>query len=448
MSETSQPASRSGGRILVDALLNNGVDTVYCVPGESYLPVLDALHDSPAIRTCVTRHEGAAANMADAYGKLTGRPGICFVTRGPGATHASIGVHTARQDSTPMILFIGQVEAAFSQREAFQEVDYQRMFGGLAKWATEIQDLRRIPEVVARAFSIAMSGRPGPVVVALPENVLFESGLAADAPSSSVVQASPARDDVATLHALLSTARRPLLVVGGSGWDDAACAGLRTFAQTFDIPVAASFRRQDLFDNRLDQYIGQVGLGISPRLAEYVRDADLVIALGTRLAEVSSGGYTLFQSPATRQTLVHVHADPDELGRVYQARLAINAGPRQFASALADLPAFDVPWKAGTLAARAAYLAHSSAQQIQPTAAGPLAPDPTKHVDLTQVVTHLSDTPATTPCGCIASIATGAGRPSWRPPAAPWATACPRPSRQSSNTPNGRSSASPAMAAS
>jgi acetolactate synthase I/II/III large subunit len=381
MSDLNPQLNRTGGRILVDALVLNGVDTVYCVPGESYLPVLDALRDAAGISTYVTRHEGAAANMADAYGKLTGRPGICFVTRGPGATHASIGVHTASQDSTPMILFIGQVERGFLEREAFQEVDYRRMFGGMAKWVTEIQDLARIPEVLARAFNVAMSGRPGPVVVALPEDILFGSGLAPDAVPSRPSQSAPAAGDMDALHALLAQARQPLLVVGGAGWDEQACAQLQAFAQVNSIPVAAAFRRQDLCDNRMAHYIGQIGLGISPQLAERVKAADLLIAVGTRLSEVSSGGYTLVQSPLPTQTLVHVHADANELGRVYQAQLAINSGMRHFAGALAALPPLKPSWQAWTQAAREAYLAHSTA---------PATPAALDGVDLAQVVTHLN----------------------------------------------------------
>ncbi len=376
------PHSRTGGRILVDALVLNGVDTVYCVPGESYLPVLDALHDVAGIRTYVARHEGAAANMADAYGKLTGRPGICFVTRGPGATHASIGVHTARQDSTPMILFVGQVERGFMEREAFQEIDYRLMFGGVAKWVTEVQDLARIPEVLARAFSVAMSGRPGPVVIALPEDILFGSGVVDDAHPSRATQAAPTAEDLAVLQTLLGQARQPLMIVGGSGWDEPSCAQLMAFARKQALPVAASFRRQDLFDNRAENYVGQIGLGISPQLAERMKAADLLIAVGTRLGEVSSGGYALVQSPVPTQTLVHIHADANELGRVYQARLAINSGMRQFAQALATLPGVDVNRSAWTQAARAAYLAHSTPQPSHPEHRG---------VDLAHVVAHLND---------------------------------------------------------
>jgi acetolactate synthase-1/2/3 large subunit len=382
MSDLTPQPGRNGGRILVDALVLNGVDTVYCVPGESYLAVLDALRDTTAIRTYVARHEGAAANMADAHGKLTGRPGICFVTRGPGATHASIGVHTASQDSTPMILFIGQVERGFLEREAFQEIDYRRMYGGIAKWVTEIEDLARIPEVLARAFSVAMSGRPGPVVIALPEDVLFETGMVDDAQPSGAVQAAPTAGDMAALQALIAEARQPLMVVGGSGWDEQACAQLQAFASRYALPVAASFRRQDLLDNQTDNYVGQIGLGISPQLAERVKAADLLIAVGTRLSEVSSNGYTLVQSPVPTQTLVHVHADANELGRVYQARLAINSGMRQFAQALDTLPGADVKWSAWSLAARDAYLAHST----------PPAPHPEyRGVNLAQVVSHLND---------------------------------------------------------
>ncbi|MGF6573529.1 acetolactate synthase-1/2/3 large subunit [Paraburkholderia sp. GAS333] len=388
MSETL--ASRNGGQILVDALARNAVDTVYCVPGESYLPVLDALHDAHGIRTIVTRHEGAASNMADAHGKLTGRPGICFVTRGPGATHASNGVHTAREDSTPMILFIGQVERGFIGREAFQEVDYRQMFGGLAKWVTEIDSLERIPEIVAKAFSIAMSGRPGPVVIGLPEDVLFNSGVAADAPAVRVAQAAPESSAMTELARLLETARQPLVVVGGTGWDREACDALKRFVVAHNLPVAASFRRQDLFDNRDSHYVGQLGLGVSPQLAARAREADLLIVIGSRLSETTSSGYTVFESPRPRQTLVHVHPDPQELGRVYQADLPINSGMRAFAHALDALsPTADDSarndaqvWHAWTAAARADYLAHSKPPAPAPELAG---------VDLASVVAHLNN---------------------------------------------------------
>jgi len=382
MSESRQ--ARNGGQILVEALARNGTDTIYCVPGESYLPVLDALHAHPAIRTIVTRHEGAAANMADAYGKLTGRPGICFVTRGPGATHASNGVHTAREDSTPMILFIGQVDTAFRDREAFQEIDYRRMFGGIAKWATEVDRLERIPEIVAQAFSIAMSGRPGPVVVGLPEDVLFGTGQAADLPPARIARAAPMQADIAEAGALLAAAKRPLVIAGGTAWDAAGVAALDRFVRDNDLPLAASFRRQDLFDNRDRHYVGQLGLGVSPRLAERVKEADLLLVIGSRLAEASSSGYTLVESPLPRQTLIHIHADPDELGRVYQARLPIPAAVGPAAAALAALAPVAAPaWGDWTRAARADYEAHSTPPRLDPPPAG---------VDFARVMAHLSET--------------------------------------------------------
>ena len=397
MSDLATPASRNGGQILVDALVRNQVDSVYCVPGESYLPVLDALRDAAQVKTYVTRHEGAAGNMAEAYGKLTGRPGICFVTRGPGATHASIGVHTASQDSTPMILFIGQVEAAFLGREAFQEVDYVQMFGGMAKWVTQIEDTQRIPEIISRAFSVALSGRPGPVVIALPENVLFGSASVADAAAAVSVQAAPHVSDIDAFRKRLAAAERPLVLIGGTGWDDVACAQLKAFAEANALPVAASFRRQDLLDNRLPNYVGQIGLGVSPALATRLRETDLLIAIGTRMSEVTSGGYSLIASPVPTQTLVHVHADANELGRVYQPALAINAGMRAFAQALSTMPAVTPRWQAWTQAARADYVAHSTVapamptQQTNPAEPSSTAPAARHYVDLGQVVSHLNE---------------------------------------------------------
>ncbi|MBI3144965.1 MAG: thiamine pyrophosphate-binding protein [Pseudogulbenkiania sp.] len=374
---------RNGGRILVESLVKNGVEAVYCVPGESYLPVLDALRDEPGVRTVVTRHEGAASYMADAYGKLTGRPGICFVTRGPGATHASNGVHTAMQDSTPMILFIGQVERAFLGREAFQEVDYVKMFGGLAKWATQIDSLERIPEVVARAFSVALSGRPGPVVVALPDDILFGQGVAGPAVAAQPVQAAPGPSDMSELRRLLAAARHPLLIVGGSGWDSDACQALRRFAAANNLPVATAFRRQDLFDNANAHYAGHLGFGLSPQLAERVRGADLILAIGTRLGEITSNGYTLIENPQPTQTLIHVHADPEELGRVYHARLPINAGVQAFAASLAALePVDSSAWRQWTQDAHAEYLAFSTPPATSAEHAG---------VDMGKVMTHLRE---------------------------------------------------------
>jgi acetolactate synthase-1/2/3 large subunit len=374
---------RNGGQILVEALRRNAVDTVYCVPGESYLPVLDALQDQTDIRTIVTRHEGAASNMADAYGKLGGRPGIAFVTRGPGATHAANGVHTAKQDSTPMILFVGQVASDTMEREGFQEVDYRRVFGGLAKWATEIDSIERIPEVVSHAFACAMSGRKGPVVVALPEDVLFGLADVVDAPPVRVSEAAPDDDALPELVQLLQSAQKPLVIVGGSGWTEAAQADLKAFVTRFNLPVAASFRRQDVLDNRDPHYVGQLGLGASPALTESLRQSDLLIVLGSRLSEVSSGGYELIQSPRPVQRMVHVHADPMELGRVYQADLPINAAVAPMARRLAALPAPTAcAWLGWAEDARAAYVRHNTPVGRQPGQQG---------VEMSGVVAHLNE---------------------------------------------------------
>src|SRR6202163_1012295 len=371
---------RSGGRAIVDALAANGVDTVFCVPGESYVAVLDALHDTPDIRVIACRHEAAAAHMAEARGKLDGRPGVAFVTRGPGSTHASIGVHIARQDSTPMILFVGQVARGIRGREGFQEIDYAQVFGGLAKWAAEIDDARRIPELVARAFHVAMSGRPGPVVLALPEDMLRDEVDVADAPAAQRSAAHPGADELARLRALLAAAERPLMIVGGSGWDAGACEAVRRFAERNALPVTCSFRRQSLFDNRNPQYAGDLGIGPNPPLAERVRSADLILAVGARLSEAPTGGYTLIESPRPRQRLIHVHADPDELGRVFQADLAINAGPADFAAALDGLEPIASPrWRESTAAARRDYEA-----ALQPG-------EPRGELDLARVVRGLSE---------------------------------------------------------
>ncbi|MDB5071966.1 MAG: thiamine pyrophosphate-binding protein [Candidatus Eremiobacteraeota bacterium] len=347
---------RSGGKVLIDALAANGVDTIFCVPGESYIAALDAMHDTPGLRVIACRHEAAAAHMAEAYGKLDGRPGICFVTRAPGATHASIGVHIARQGSTPMIVFVGQVARGVQLREAFQEIDYAQVFGGLAKWAAEIDDARRIPELVTRALRVAMSGRPGPVVIALPEDVLRDEVDVADLARAERIAAHPGADDLARMRAMLAQAQRPLVIVGGSGWDEDACAAMQRFATRNVLPVACSFRRQALFDNRDSHYAGDLGLGPNPALADRVHDADLILAIGGRLSEVPTGGYTLIEAPRPRQRLIHVHADPDELGRVFEPDLAINAGPAEFARALDALePIASPPWAAWTADAHRDY---------------------------------------------------------------------------------------------
>ncbi len=349
-------SARTGGRALVDALVANGVDTVFCVPGESFIAVLDALSDTTSIRTVACRHEASAAHMAEARGKLTGRPGIAFVTRAPGATHASIGVHIARQDSTPMILFVGQVARGMRGREAFQEIDYAQVFGGLAKWAVEIDDAARIPELVTRAFHVAISGRPGPVVLALPEDMLRDVVEIDDLPATARNAAHPGAGEMERVRALLAEAHRPLMILGGSGWDVDACGAVQRFAERHALATACSFRRQALFDNRDARYAGDLGLGPNPALAERVRSADLILAVGGRLGEIPTGGFTLIEAPRPKQRLVHVHADPDELGRVFAADLAINAGPAEFAHALDALePPAEIPWRTWAADARADY---------------------------------------------------------------------------------------------
>jgi acetolactate synthase-1/2/3 large subunit len=350
----TQP-SRTGGQILVDALKIHGVDTAFGVPGESYLDVLDALHDSD-IRFIINRQEGGAAFMADAYGKMTGKPGICFVTRGPGATNASIGVHTAFQDSTPMILFIGQVGSDFTDREAFQEIDYRRMYGQMAKWVTQIDRADRVPEYIARAFQVATSGRPGPVVLALPEDMLTTRAVVADTRSYQPVQASPSAAQIDTLRSMLAGASKPLLLLGGGGWNPQACADLQRFAEANHLPVSCAFRFQDLLDNEHPNYIGDVGIGINPRLAARVREADVILAIGPRLGEMTTSGYALLSAPVPAQRLIHVHADAEELGSVYQAELMINSGMPQVAAMLAAMQPVDAgAWKSSVSAARAEF---------------------------------------------------------------------------------------------
>jgi acetolactate synthase I/II/III large subunit len=325
--------TRTAARILVDQLLVHGVDTAFCVPGESYLGVLDAIGDSP-IRLFTTRHEAGAANMTDAYGKLTGRPGICLVTRAPGATHASVGIHTAYQDSTPLVLFVGQVPRRHLGREAFQELDYSRMFGEMAKLVTTADEASALPEMVSHAFHTATSGRPGPVVIALPEDVQADEADVQDAEPYRPVQASPAAADAERALELLASAERPLIVVGGGGWSEQAGRDVLAFAEASNIPVAASFRRQDYVDNGSSVYAGPLTIGMDPALAQRVRDADVLLALGTRLGEIATQQYSLLDPPRPAQTLIHVHADPDELGRVYEADLPIVSGSPQFAAAL------------------------------------------------------------------------------------------------------------------
>jgi acetolactate synthase-1/2/3 large subunit len=354
---TAIGTSRTAAQILVDALKIHGVDTAFCVPGESYLAVLDALYDArDSIRLVVARQDGGAAYMAEAWAKVTGRPGICFVTRGPGATNASIGVHTAQQDSTPMILFIGQVPGEFSDRESFQEMDYRHMFGPMAKWVAQIDRPERMHEYVSHAFHLAMSGRPGPVVLALPEDVLTQTASVADVSPYQIVQASPSAGDMARLGRMLGEAKQPLVILGGTVWTREACGDLQAFAESSGLPVACSFRFQDLFDNRHDHYAGDVGIGINPKLAERVRNADLLLVIGARLGEMTTGAYTLVEPPRPKQKLVHVHAGAEELGRVYQGELLINSGMPQIAAELKNLKVDGSAWKSWRERARADYL--------------------------------------------------------------------------------------------
>jgi acetolactate synthase-1/2/3 large subunit len=328
---------RTGGRILVDQLIAQGVERLTCVPGESYLAVLDALHDAK-VDVIVCRNEGGAAMMADAYGKLTGRPGICFVTRGPGATNASAGVHIAAQDSTPMILFVGQVARDMREREAFQEVDYKHFFGDIAKWVVEISDVRRIPELIARAFRVAMQGRPGPVVIALPEDVLTDEAAVADAPAVVPVEIWPGSGQMEQLRVMIEKAERPFVLLGGSRWNDAARQHLMAWAERFGFPIATSFRRAHLFPSDHANYAGDVGIGPNPKLAARFKDSDLLIMIGARLSEMPSSSYTLLDIPEPRQPLVHVFPEAEELGRVYQPTLAIQASPIAFCVALSAMP--------------------------------------------------------------------------------------------------------------
>lgn len=347
----------SGGQLVVQALLTQGVERIYCVPGESYLPVLDALYDVQGqIDLVVCRHEGGAANMAEAHGKLTGQPGVCFVTRGPGATNASIGVHTAYQDSTPMVLFVGQVGSDFVEREAFQEVDYRRMFGPMTKWVAQVDRADRVPEMVAHAFQLAVSGRPGPVVLALPEDMLRSAADSVTSRRYQVHGAAPRASDLDMLQTMLLAGRQPVMLVGGSGWNAKACQQVTDFAEQHQIALVSSFRAQDLIDNRSKSYIGHLGIGAPKYLVDYVQNADPLIVLGARLGEMTTNGYERVRCPIPQQPMVHVYPSPDELGRVYQADLMIQAGMPEMAKALGALEFSSGPhWSESLAAARQAF---------------------------------------------------------------------------------------------
>jgi acetolactate synthase-1/2/3 large subunit len=384
---------RTGGEILADQLAIHGVRHVFCVPGESYIAALDGMHGGPLALT-VCRQEGGASMMAEAVGKATGRPGICFVTRGPGATNAASGLHVARQDSTPMILFVGQIARDMREREAFQELDYRAVFGSIAKWVTEIDDAARIPELVSRAFYTATNGRPGPVVVALPEDMLSERVNVADMPAFEPIETSPGAAEIDRMRQLLAAAERPMVIVGGSRWSEAASAALMRFAERFNVAVATSFRRTHVVDPLHPSYAGDLGSGPNPKLLARVKAADLILLIGGRLGEWPTQGYDLLDVPVPQQTLIHVHPGIEELGRVYRPHLAIHATPTAFTAALDQVAApNDIGWGAETKAAHADYLAFSERPTAVPGA-----------VNMGEIVVGLRDT---LPADAI--VTTGAG---------------------------------------
>lgn len=350
---------RSGGEILADGLIAQGVDTVYGVPGESFLAILDAIHArSDRLRFVTCRQEGGAAFMADAHGKLTGKPGVCLVTRGPGACNASIGVHTAFQDSTPMVLLIGQVPRDHREREAFQEVEFRHMFAPMAKWVCEVESAARLPEHLSHAFHLAQSGRPGPVVLALPEDILLEAAAVEDLPAAIIARPAPDASAMDRLASLLAQAERPLVIAGGPGWSRAASAALATFASAHHVPVVSSLRCQDYMDNRHPLYVGDLGIAANPDVVGRVRDADLLLVIGARLGDMTTQGYTAPTPPRAAQKLVHVHPDGGELGRVFRPDLPIQAHAELFVTALAGLSSMAAPSRARAewcAAARADY---------------------------------------------------------------------------------------------
>lgn len=372
---------RNGGQLLVECLVALGARKGFGVPGESYLAVLDALHDRVGtLDYVVCRNEGGAALMAAAYGKLTRQPGICFVTRGPGATNASIGVHTAMQDSSPMLLFVGQVGTDMKGREAFQEVDYRAVFGTVAKWAVEIDQVDRIPEIVARAWTTAITGRPGPVVIALPEDML--TSLTDQAPISGpaeVIEAAPSPAAMRRLSTLLSGAQRPVILYGGCNWAEGSAARLQAFAEASDIPVVSVFRYQDQYDNASPTFCGEAGVGMVASVKELLRDADVILAINNRFGENSTDGYTLFDVPHPRQKIIHVHGSDLEIGKIYRPELGIHAGPNAFAEALAELPPVKGVWSDWRAKGRAGYEAGFNLSDL---------PSP---VDMGKVTAHLRD---------------------------------------------------------
>ncbi|MEM6622911.1 MAG: thiamine pyrophosphate-binding protein [Pseudomonadota bacterium] len=372
--------TRHAGALLVDCLRAQGTRRVFAVPGESYLAALDGMHDANDIELVLTRHEGGAAFMAEAHGKLTGEPGIAMVTRGPGATNASIGVHTAMQDSSPMILFVGQIATWMRDREAFQEVDYRAFFGPIAKWAVEVDDADRLPEIISRAYATALSGRPGPVVVALPEDMLSGATAAAAGAKVEISRPWPEPKAVDAAMAMLGAAARPLIMAGGGGWTDAGRIALQAFAERNDLPVSCIFRFNDLMDNHSANYVGDAGVGMSPHMKDLISQADVILALGPRFGEATTDGYALFQAPDTKQKVIHVHASDREIGKVYQPVLPIHAHPESFLQAVSDtvLPVADgrAAW---TQKGRQGYLAFLN------------VPEQPGTVDMGAIVRHLQD---------------------------------------------------------
>jgi acetolactate synthase-1/2/3 large subunit len=375
------PSHMNGGQLLVNALQNHTVKRVFCVPGESYLPVLDALHDSK-IKNTLCRHEGGAAMMAEAWGKITGMPGICLVTRGPGATNACSGLHVALQDSTPMILFIGQIGSHIREREAFQEVDFRRFLGNAVKWVAEIDDANRMDELISRAFHTATSGRPGPVALALPESTLSAMAEPQLVAPWKQVETYPGASELEQLTALLKSAQKPLMILGGSRWDEQSVIDIQALAQAWQIPVACSFRRQMLFDHTHPNYAGDVGIGINPILRQQVTDADVIVLVGGRFSEMPSQDYTLLNIPTPQQTLVHIYPGAEELGRVYRAHLPIHASPSAFVQAFKNvsIPADNANRQALVSRSHSAYETWSTANMTTPG-----------NVQMAAVINHLSE---------------------------------------------------------
>jgi acetolactate synthase-1/2/3 large subunit len=373
----------TGGQQIANVLVQQGVDRIFGVPGESFLAVLDALVDTPQIEFVATKHEGAASFMADADGKLTGRPGVVLVTRGPGASNAYAGVHVAYQDSTPLIMLVGLIGRGDEEREAFQEFDLKAIFGTQTKWTAVIDNAARIPELLTRAFQVATSGRPGPVVLGLPEDMLRDVVDTGPLPAKvTPVQASPAANQVGEIAKIISSAKSPLIIAGGETWDEQACADLADFAKAWNLPVTCSFRSQDRMSALHPCYIGDAGLGINPALAKRIRDADVLLVLGARLGDCTTSGYTLLEVPVAKQKIVHIHPDANEIGRVYAPELGLCSGMKQALSALVEqnAPAKSPAWTDWTKSARQDYLTWAT-------------PNPTSHgpVNMAAVIQHLNE---------------------------------------------------------